>query len=525
MRALIPSAALALFAALSPAFAQVKGDVGAAAAAGAPGVSAAAASSVIQPLAGPLAALSPAPALAPAALSAAAPLPASALRPAVAASIGDAPRAAAPAPAAAPAVPAAAAPDAAGAPAAPRGEASALAGSLGKLGVDPELSRRLAEALGDSGDAEAAAALAAEPEIPAGRKVLLVVAGAARGAGAEKAGAARALIEEAAVRHGFTSAQVSALGLAENGASSSAAFESAARAAFPGEEWGVEWGRALASAANAAPPSGLARRGADADARAAKALAALGADPRFAASAAPDLADARRYVRSIAAGIALNERQTDGLLTQYFEERGIPPGSERAEAVRRALLPAKVAAEDAAAAGLSSGLKRRRAVLLRMAADRGMTPAAIEAVLERAGVLADLEGVDDETFERQADRSLDRAELRAAVAGYPRNVQGDFMRALADNMATPSGKSVEEVARAGVFAYVDFSGGRVVRATSGRDPDVGSVQALFYVTRSGRAWRLDGYRQNRRTGKSDAELARALKEWLISGGVPARDLR
>ncbi|MDE2511933.1 MAG: hypothetical protein KGL74_12495, partial [Elusimicrobia bacterium] len=129
-----------------------------------------------------------------------------------------------------------------------------------------------------------------------------------------------------------------------------------------------------------------------------------------------------------------------------------------------------------------------------------------------------------ENFLTQTERALVRDELETAVAGYPDTPQGDFMRHLAGNMATPSGKSIEETTRSGVFAYVDFNGASVSRASTGRDPDVRSAQAVFYVVRVDGRWKIGGYRQNRRTGRSDDELAGVLRRWLISGGVPARDL-
>ncbi|MFI5347658.1 MAG: HD domain-containing protein, partial [Elusimicrobiota bacterium] len=246
--------------------------------------------------------------------------------------------------------------------------------------------------------------------------------------------------------------------------------------------------------------------------------------PARAPPASPELEAAKRYVNSIASGIQLTERQTDGLLAQFFEDRGIAPGSPQADAVRRQMLPGKVAAEDRAAAGLSPSLKKHRSVLLKIAADRGTSPAAIEAVLARRGVLSLFAGLDDATFHAQVERALDRNELEAAVSGYPDNAQGDFMRRLAGDMATPSGKSIEETSRSGVFAYVDFSGSGVSRASTGRDPDVSSVQMLFYVTRAAGRWKIGGYRQNKRTGRTDAELTRVLRQWLVAGGIPARDL-
>jgi hypothetical protein len=63
----------------------------------------------------------------------------------------------------------------------------------------------------------------------------------------------------------------------------------------------------------------------------------------------------------------------------------------------------------------------------------------------------------------------------------------------------------------------------VIRASSGRDPDVRSYQAVFYVTRDDGRWRIGGYRQNK-IDRQDSELVENLKFWLVSGGIPAADL-
>jgi hypothetical protein len=638
MRTLKTPAATAslLLAVFAPAFAQIKTDLGAAAASAAPGVSAAAVGANQLPSVGVLGAnsalsggLSAAPAalLAPAAMPSAMALPASAPAPSAAPAL--APSAAAADAPTGPKSPSDAAPSSATPPpSSPRAAAAAppggppvyFASALAKLGVPGELTARLVafletrhpgdqnaiyHGIGHSHEvANLAARIVESQDLPTERKILLIVSGALHDVDPERVPntparvsatlalldsdpAARALLRDFSGRYGFTDDQVKALIMATDFSmvpaemeAKQSAFVKAAKEAFPSEDWGVEWGRHLAFADQTSSyvgsvdaarkrveglaneiRNGMGGKGpTDAQILAGtyKFLSVLRGNPQFAllpaaqradfekvfayfekrqtpeawtaaaapvpARAPPDVDAAKRYIRSIAAGIALNERQTDGLLEQYFEEQGIAPGSTRADAVRRALLPAKVASEDKAAATLSPSLQRHRAVLLKIAAERKTTPAAVEATLARLGVLTTIAGLDDATFERQADRSLDRAELEAAVSGYPRNAQGDFMRALAQNMATPSGKSIEEVTRSGVFAYVDFNGSSVSRATTGRDPDVGSVQMVFYVTRAAGTWKIGGYRQNRRTGRSDAELARTLRNWLLSGGIPAQDL-
>jgi cell division septation protein DedD len=623
---------------LPPARAQVKTDLGAAATSGSGvSVSAGAASAGAAALPGAILAPSltaasfgpaPVPNLAPAARPNAASLPASALAPVPAASAGVRPAA----------KPSASAAAAAPAPRGSPGEAVAAAEApgtrsipfvvaLARLGVPEELTSRLVAFLaarhpgnqdriyhgqGHSYEVAGFAARVVESaDMPPARKILLIFAASLHDVDPERVPdtparvsatlehldadpEARALVADFGSRYGFTAAQVKALIMATDFSMDRAemkarqeAFKSAAVAAFPGEDFGLVWGRRLAFVDQSSTYLGdlsgarrrveglaheirtqldAARKGpgpTDAQILAGTGqfllilrqdsnFAVLPADlqnkfdavesyfsarqtpeawaaeaapaPARAPPAAPDLAAARAYVRSIAGGIKLDERQTGALLEQFFEENGIAPRSLRAEAVRRELVPAKVAAETEAARGISPPLQRRRAVLLMLAAERHTPPAAIEAALARRGVLKVFAGLSDPAFKNQADRALDRDELERAVAGYPDNDQGRFLRDVADGLATPSGKSVEEIARDGVFAYVDFSGAAVRRAAAGRDPDLRSAQVVFYVVRKNGRWRIGGYRQNRATGRKDAELANDLINWLISGGIPKRDL-
>jgi|GEM_PF-1248372 len=246
--------------------------------------------------------------------------------------------------------------------------------------------------------------------------------------------------------------------------------------------------------------------------------------PSRAPPAAPDLAAARRYIQGIAAGVSLDERQTDALLGDFFEGRGIPPESERAQALRRALLPRRTAEESAALASLPPELHPHDAALLRLAADFGATPAAIAAVLRRRGVLRRLAELKPADFEKQAAKTLARDELERATAAYPESPAGDLMRQIADTMSSGSGKSVEEVARDGVFVYADFNGNKLIRTRTGRDPDLVSAQVVFYVTRKKKLWHLGVYRQNSTARRPDAEYEAALRKWLTRGGVPERDL-
>lgn len=236
-----------------------------------------------------------------------------------------------------------------------------------------------------------------------------------------------------------------------------------------------------------------------------------------------DVASARRYIAGIAGGMKLQERQRAALFEQWLEDEGLPADSARAQAVKQALLPASAAADAAALEGVSPALSRHHASLLKLAREQGTTPAEISATLVSAGLAGTLASVDAATFEHQSWLAMRRASLERAVRRYPDNQQGDFMRQLASAMSSPGGKSVEEVARDGVFAYVDFTGSAVSRVSVGRDPDPRSPHMVFYVTRREEKWRIDGYRQNRELRRSDAELTRQLKAWLQRGGIPAAD--
>lgn len=400
---------------------------------------------------------------------------------------------------------------------------------------------------------------------------------------------ARDILAEFEQRFGFTAAQIKALILATDFspdpalmAAKQKIFETAAAAAFP-DNWGVVWGRRLAFAEQIATyvatpeqarrrvqglaaeirgPNGTSPSDADVLAGTGKFLQVLRDNSQFtllssadqahflavlayfqarptpelwqdAASPAaarappvsPDAAAARRYIRGIAAGIALDDRQTDALLGDYFSDNGIPPGSARAAAVRRELLPARVAAEDGATAALNPGLQRHRAAILHLAAEYGVTPSDVQAALARRGEMAAYAALSPAAFERQADLALRRDALKRAVAGYPAGAAGDLLRRIAETMAVQGGKSVEEVARDGVFVYADFSGLTLTQASVGRDPDVRAAQMVFYVTRRDGRWRFDGYRQNRPQGRADADYVAALERWLVAGGVPARDLQ
>lgn len=243
--------------------------------------------------------------------------------------------------------------------------------------------------------------------------------------------------------------------------------------------------------------------------------------------AAPEASDAvsahekgfERYQRSIMGARVPDAKQTRALLEMYLEERNIGPASAVALELERRLLPARPQ--------VSPAFKAYAPVLLKIWDEEGVPIARLEAMMREQRLLSFLAGPQDsEALERALTGMLLKERLAEATASYPDNAQGHALRSFADHVAVKSGKSVEELARAGAFAYADFRGRTVVRITSGRDPDVQSADVVFYGTRSGDAWKFGVYRQNRRSaaGHADAFYVQALKDWLVAGGIPATDL-
>ncbi len=248
--------------------------------------------------------------------------------------------------------------------------------------------------------------------------------------------------------------------------------------------------------------------------------------PARAPPAALDLDAARRYINDIMGGIrAPTERETDSLLGDWLDANSIPRASPRAAAVRSALAPGKAANESAIASKLNPTLRRHAALLIRIAAEHKVTVPFVESVLAKRGLIKLIEDIPDAYLETQINIALENDALERAVAKYPDNAQGNLLRGVASAMGTKSGKSVEEIARAGVFLYADFSGRKFLRGYASRDPDIQQHTIAFYVTRKDGQWRLDGYRQKAFTRTSDASYIESLKSWFRAGGIPASDLQ
>jgi hypothetical protein len=495
--------------------------------------------------------------------------------------------------------------------------------SLAKLGVPSSLTGRLQaflatrhpgdqdkiyHGLGHSNEvADLTARIVANQELPAEKKILLILSAALHDVDPDRAAntparvsatmihldtddEARALLVDYGSRYGFTAAQVKALIMATDFSMDPAAmakiqtdFAAAAKEAFPAEpDWAQTWGKNLAFADQSATyvgsldaarkrVEGLAVeiRGKNAGpsneiilAGTFKFLSVLKQNPLFsllpdeqrrnfdgvrtyfesrqtpeawaAASApvparappvSPDLDSARRYIKDIMGGLrAPTERESDALLGDWLDENGIPRGSQRAAAVRQALVPGKSQADSEVSSKLDPKLRRHSALLIRVAAEHGVTVPYVEAVIVKRGLLEHIDAIPDSQLENQIDMALTNAELERAVARYPDNAQGELMRSVAGTMGVKGGKSVEEVSRDGVFLYADFgSNGKFLRGYASRDPDIQSHTIAFYITRKDGKWRVDGYRQKVQSRTSDASYIDGLKAWLRAGGIPSSD--
>lgn len=512
----------------------------------------------------------------------------------------------------------------------PAGPPAKFIVELLKMGVPESLAMRLYSFLGDRHPgnqnaiyhglahsrevANLTAAIVASENLPAEKKILLILAAALHDVDPERAentparvsatldhldtdDEARALLLDFGSRYAFTAAQVKALIKATDFDMDPAKmkaiqvdFANSAAAAFPSEpDWAVSWGKKLAFADQISTYVGSAE-----DARrrveglalekrlesqalgkgpgpsdavmlsgSYKFLSFLKQNPLFALlpgeqsrnfdavlkyfearqtpeawapakvppparapPKSPDLEAARRYINGIMGGLrAPTERETDALLGEWLDENSIPRGSPRAVAVRQALAPGKAASDADATAKLHPKLRPHAALLLRISAERRVPVARIEAVMVKRGLLNYLGEIGPEYLENQVVQALENDEIDRAVANYPDNPQGDLMRGVANTMTAKGGKSVEEIARDGVFLYADFAGGRFMRGYASRDPDIQLHTMAFYVTRKEGRWHIAGYRQKANTRTSDATYIEALKSWLKSGGIPGSDLQ
>lgn len=391
--------------------------------------------------------------------------------------------------------------------------------------------------------ADAAVAMSQSAEESANDRVLLILAAALSEAPLTKA---HALADQVGKQFGFTGDQLQDLNVPVNMGAKVFSEERGA--------WAETWRRRLALAAKAAALEAAARNAKLLEA-AKKQAEILKSHPDFGllpenlrgvvmgdgpASAPVDggdpgaprgppaeaLASARSYIRSIGLGVKLTPRQTEALLDDWLEQRRISPDATLARQLRAALVPGAAAAEAELAKALAPGLRGRIQLIRRLAEENKTTPLGVQEALQARGLLKLAQSIPDEQFENQVSIAVRSLVLERAVKDYRDNAQGNFLRSVARDMVVRSGKSVEEIARDGVFGYVNFAGVTPTETSTGRDPDPTAPHVVFYIRRSDDGkWLIGVYRQNKRMNRPDAELVQALKSWLVAGGVPARDLR
>ncbi|MCX5794795.1 MAG: hypothetical protein NTY77_04810 [Elusimicrobia bacterium] len=178
----------------------------------------------------------------------------------------------------------------------------------------------------------------------------------------------------------------------------------------------------------------------------AKATAASLTGQTPAAAPSPDVQAAQRYIRDIMGSRRPTESETEVLLQDFLDLRGIDPGSARGQAIRQVLLASKLQAEASAVAQLDPKYKAVGSFILAAAKEYGVTPAHVTAVVEKRGFGGLLAGVKSkEQASRILDSVLARDRFERFLARYPKNRQGDLMRDVASNMLVRSGKSIEEV--------------------------------------------------------------------------------
>lgn len=398
--------------------------------------------------------------------------------------------------------------------AAAKPEAKSVAALRG-LGVPQDALDELAPLMTDrsSSLADSVESMSTETQEKPNRRVLLILAAALREAPPFEA---LTLADRIGAKFGFTDDQLIALSQPELHHDASAVFPAADQA------WALSWIATMQESERSSRKAAeiRAKTGKAAEEEAGKLGSATAPEGESA-----DVKSAKRYVNGIMAGIKPTERQIDSLLGDWLAENGIKPGSPRALAVRAALVPGKASADAATTERLDRRIRHRAALLLRVAAENGTTAERIEAVLKKREMFLDVLNLRDDLLETQILNALHAEELEKAVAPLPRNEAGELLRQVAQTMRARGGKSVEEIARDGVFVYADIVGAKLARYHVSRDPDGKHQPVVFYVTRDEGRWVLDVYRQNRLTGRADSALTRMLKDFLVEGGVPSDEVR
>lgn len=243
---------------------------------------------------------------------------------------------------------------------------------------------------------------------------------------------------------------------------------------------------------------------------------------------APIVAKAKEYIRSIMGRRAPTERESEALLEQFLESSEIDAESPTAQAVRKGVLPEAAARQNQLSARIDPRIGHWSRLLIELGRSEGLAPEHIASLAARSGQLQVLAGVrSPEVVRNLLHHLVLKDKIESTLVRYPNNEQGVFLRDVASQILTKTGKSIEEISRDGAFGYLNFSGLSVARAQSGRDPDAREPHMLFYIQYIDGKWKFSGYRQNTRPGfrgGPDGQYQKALKNWLIAGGVPESDL-
>lgn len=243
---------------------------------------------------------------------------------------------------------------------------------------------------------------------------------------------------------------------------------------------------------------------------------------------APIVARAKEYITSIMGRRVPTERESEALLEQFLESNNISAESAAAQAVRSGVLPQAAARQNQLSARIDPRISHWSRLLIEIGREHGKTPEYLYSLAARGGQIPVLAGVrSPEVIRNLLSHLLLKDEIEQTLAAYPRNEQGSFLRDVAGQILTKTGKSIEEISRDGAFGYLNFAGQTVAQARSGRDPDAREPHMLFYIQYIEGKWKFSGYRQNAKAGfrgGPDSQYQKILKNWLIAGGVPAQDL-
>lgn len=229
----------------------------------------------------------------------------------------------------------------------------------------------------------------------------------------------------------------------------------------------------------------------------------------------------RKYIVDMAAGIKISDNNRHGLMVMGLEEEGIKLESTVGRAVEAELFPTRAQRGQEARSAIAPEFVNHASLIVELAGKFGLATEEVERIIKEKPILTAL--LATKANARQARRQLvfvlQRDRVESMTSKFPDNAQGRFLQAMGQEILTPGGKSIEEILRAGAFAYVDFAGKSVRTTSVGRDPDVQSSDYVFYILleADGR-WTINGYRKNNeRVIGVDQEYVEVLQNWLKAG--------